>query len=49
MTGKTYELAEKGYLPRRRGARGYQLSAAVASAQGYEPEAIAGIDGYDGL
>ena len=41
VTGKTYELAEKGYFPRRRGARGYQLSAALASAEGREPEAIA--------
>lgn len=41
VTGKTYELAEKGYFPRRRGARGYQLSAALASAEGYQPEAIA--------
>lgn len=41
VTGKTYEFAEKGYFPRRRGARGYQLSAALASAEGYEPEAIA--------
>jgi hypothetical protein len=35
VTGKTFELAEKGYFPRRRGARGYQLSAALASAEGY--------------
>jgi len=41
VTGKTYEFAEKGYFPRRRGARGYQLSAALASAEGCEPEAIA--------
>ena len=41
VTGKKFELAEKGYFPRRRGARGYQLSAALASAQGCEPEAIA--------
>lgn len=26
--GKTYELARKGYFPRRRGSQGYQLSAA---------------------
>ena len=41
VTGKRFELAEKGYFPRRRGARGYQLSAALASAPGCEPEAIA--------
>ena len=41
VTGKTFEFAEKGYFPRRRGARGYQLSAALASAEGCEPEAIA--------
>ena len=41
VTGKKFELAEKGYFPRRRGARGYQLSAALASAPGCEPEAIA--------
>src|SRR5215471_11750093 len=40
VTGKTFEFAEKGYFPRRRGARGYQLSAALASAEGCEPEAI---------
>ncbi|WP_425519795.1 transposase [Tissierella simiarum] len=26
--GRTYELAEKGYFPRKRGEKGYQLSAA---------------------
>ena len=26
--GRTYELAEKGYFPRKRGKKGYQLSAA---------------------
>jgi hypothetical protein len=41
VTGKTFEFAEKGYFPRRRGARGYQLSAALASAECREPEAIA--------
>jgi hypothetical protein len=41
VTGKTFEFAEKGYFPRRRGARGYQLSAVLASAEGSEPEAIA--------
>jgi hypothetical protein len=41
VSGKTFEFAEKGYFPRRRGARGYQLSAALASAEGCEPEAIA--------
>ncbi len=40
VTGKTFELAAKGYFPRRRGARGYQLSVALASAAGREPEAI---------
>jgi hypothetical protein len=41
VTGKKFEFAEKGYFPRRRGARGYQLSAALASAERGEPEAIA--------
>jgi len=41
VTSKKFERAEKGYFPRRRGARGYQLSAALASAPGCEPEAIA--------
>lgn len=27
-SGRTYELAEKGYFPRKRGKKGYQLSAA---------------------
>jgi len=40
VTGKTFELAAKGYFPRRRGARGYQLSVALASTDGREPEAI---------
>ena len=42
VNGKKFELATKGYFPRRRGSRGYQLSAALASAEGREPEAIAG-------
>jgi len=32
--GKTYELANKGYFPRRRGMKGYQLSAAFAGQTG---------------
>ena len=41
VTGKKFELASKGYFPRRRGSRGYQLSTALASAQGREPEVVA--------
>jgi hypothetical protein len=41
VTGKRFELASKGYFPRRRGSRGYQLSTALASAEGREPEAVA--------
>jgi Transposase DDE domain group 1 len=41
VTGKTFELAEKGYFPRRRGARGYQLSVALASSPQGEPEVVA--------
>jgi hypothetical protein len=40
VTGKTFELVAKGYFPRRRGARGYQLSVALANAHGREPEVI---------
>ncbi len=40
VTGKTFELAAKGYFPRRRGARGYQLSVALASAVGRQPEVV---------
>lgn len=40
VTGKTFELAERGYFPRRRGARGYQLSVALASAVGREAEVV---------
>ena len=42
VTGKHFELASKGYLPRRRGSRGYQFSTALASADGRESEAVAG-------
>lgn len=31
VTGSQYELARKGYFPRRRGKRGYQLNVAMAS------------------
>lgn len=32
VSGKTYELARKGYFPRKRGEKGYQLSAAYSGA-----------------
>ncbi|WP_207652515.1 hypothetical protein [Anaerovirgula multivorans] len=32
--GRTYELAEKGCFPRKRGEKGYQLSAAFVGDTG---------------
>lgn len=32
VTGQTYQLARKGYFPRKRGERGYQVSAAYIGA-----------------
>jgi hypothetical protein len=40
VTGKSFELAARGYFPRRRGARGYQLSVALATAVARESEVV---------